>query len=78
MTKKENVIRFEARKEVEHMVKSKYMMSVDDIAKEVSCSKSLAYKIVKQLNKELSEQGYITFAGRIPRAYWETKMYGYR
>ena len=54
-----------------------YMMSAEDIAKELGCSKSHAYKIVKKLNKELAEQGYITMAGRIPRAFWAKKMYGY-
>ncbi len=54
-----------------------YMMSAEDIAKELSCTKSHAYKIVKELNKELAEQGYITMAGRIPMAFWAKKMYGY-
>ena len=27
--------------------------------------------------KELAAQGYITMAGRIPRAYWAKKMFGY-
>ena len=39
-----------------------YMMNAEDIAKELSCSKSHAYKIVKELNKELAGQGYITMA----------------
>ena len=53
------------------------MMSAGDVAKELNCSKSHAYKLVKKLNKELAEQGYITMAGRIPKAYWAKKMYGY-
>lgn len=59
------------------MTSNQYMMCVEDVAKELECSKSYAYKIVKTLNKELAEQGYITMAGRVPRAYWEKKMYGY-
>ena len=31
-----------------------YMMSADDIAKELNCSKSHAYKLVRAMNKELS------------------------
>ncbi len=54
-----------------------YMMSAEDIAKELNCSKSHAYKIVKALNKELAKEGYITMAGRIPRAFLAKKMYGY-
>ena len=52
-------------------------MCVEDVAKELDCSKSYAYKIVKMMNKELAAQGYITMAGRVPRAFWEKKMYGY-
>lgn len=55
-----------------------YMMDANEVSKEINCSKSHAYKIVRQLNQELLEQGYITVAGRIPRAYWEKKMYGYQ
>ena len=47
------------------------------IQEELDCSKSYAYKLVKAMNKELAEQGYITMAGRIPRAYWAKKMFGY-
>lgn len=43
-----------------------YMMSADDIAKELNCSKSHAYKLVRAMNKELSAQGYITMAGKVP------------
>ncbi|MBE5901349.1 MAG: DNA-binding protein [Lachnospiraceae bacterium] len=54
-----------------------YMMSAEEVAKELECSKSHAYKIVKRMNKELAAEGYITMAGRIPKAYWAKKMYGY-
>ena len=59
------------------MANYRYMMSAEDIAKELNCSKSHAYKIVKELNRELAGQGYITMAGRIRRAFWAKKMYGY-
>lgn len=59
------------------MANYRYMMSVEEVAKELECSKSHAYKIVKRMNKELAAEGYITMAGRIPKAYWAKKMYGY-
>ena len=59
------------------MVNYQYMMSADDVARELNCSKSHAYKLVKSMNEELASQGYITMAGRIPRGYWAKKMYGY-
>lgn len=60
------------------MANYKYMMSAGDVAKELGCSKSYAYKVVRELNGELSKLGYITIAGHVPRTFWETKMYGYR
>ena len=47
------------------MASYNYMMSADEVAQELNCSKSHAYKLVKAMNKELSAQGYITMAGRI-------------
>ena len=60
------------------MANYKYMMNAGDVAKELECSKSYAYKVVRELHVELSKLGYITIAGQIPRAFWEKKMYGYR
>lgn len=62
---------------MKRMANYRYMMSVEEVAKELECSKSHAYKIVKRMNKELAAEGYITMAGRIPKAYWAKKMYGY-
>lgn len=59
------------------MANYQYMISAGDIAKELNCSKSHAYKLVKSMNKELAAQGYITMAGRIPKAYLAKKMFGY-
>ena len=59
------------------MANYQYMMGVEEVAKDLNCSKSHAYKLVKNLNKELEEQGYITMAGRIPRAYLAKKVFGY-
>jgi hypothetical protein len=36
----------------------------------------MAYKIIRRLNNELTDQGFITIAGRISRAYFESKVYG--
>ena len=59
------------------MANYQYMMSAEDIAKELNYSKSHAYKLIKSMNKELDSQGYVRMPGRIPRAFWATKMFGY-
>ena len=39
------------------MASYNYMMSADEVAQELNCSKSHAYKLVKAMNKELSCTG---------------------
>ena len=41
------------------------ILRAKDVAEELKISESTAYKLIKQLNKELSAKGYITFAGRV-------------
>ena len=41
------------------MANFRYIMSAEDIAKELNCLKSHACKIVKELNRELAGQGNI-------------------
>ena len=53
-----------------------YMMYAEDISKELGISKGYAYTIIKELNRELKEAGFIVISGRVPRAFWETKFYG--
>lgn len=59
------------------MARQKYMMTAEDIAEELNCSKSYAYKVIRTLNSELDSRGFWVKAGSIPRAYWAEKMYGY-
>ena len=54
-------------------------MRVDDVAAELGVSKSYAYKIVRMLNTELKNMGYLTVAGRISKKYFLEKVcYGER
>lgn len=49
-------------------------MRVDDVAAELGVSKSYAYKIVRQLNAELKEMGFLTVPGRINKQYFMEKV----
>jgi len=49
-------------------------MRVDDVAEELSVSKSYAYKIVQKLNAELKTLGYMTVSGRINKKYFMEKV----
>ena len=58
---------------------SNTLMRVDDVAAELGVSKSYAYKIVRQLNAELKNMGYLTVAGKVSRKYFMEKVcYGER
>lgn len=47
-----------------------------DIQELLGVSKSKSYKIIRELNSELSQKGYIVVSGKIPRKFLEEKYYG--
>lgn len=53
------------------------MMDAEDLANELGISKGHAYKVIRRLNEELEKSGFIIVAGKVPRAFWEKKFYGY-
>jgi hypothetical protein len=57
-------------------MKSNYMIGVDEVSKELGVSRGHAYKIIRTLNDELANKGFIVVSGKVPKAYWETKFYG--
>lgn len=59
------------------MNKRNYMITAQEVADEMDVSLGYAYKILRQLNKELANEGYITVSGKVPRAFWEKKFFGY-
>lgn len=58
------------------MVKRTAMVYADEVAATLGVAKETAYKIIKGLNDDLREKGYVTVSGRLPRRYWEEKFYG--
>ena len=57
------------------MRESLYYTAIE-IADLLGISRGHAYKIVKQLNTELANKGYITIAGRIPKKFFAEHYYG--
>lgn len=51
-------------------------VTASEVAEELGVSKPFAYKLVKQMNEELDQQGFITIAGRVSRSYFQEKIYG--
>ncbi|WP_370758598.1 DNA-binding protein [Agathobaculum sp.] len=53
-------------------------MRVNEVAEELGVSVPYAYKLIRELNKELRKAGCITIAGRIDRKFFHEKFYGTR
>ena len=58
--------------EVRLMEKS--FMTVDEVAEELKVSKSYAYKVVRELNAEMQELGYLTVSGRVNTNFFRKKL----
>ena len=51
-------------------------VTAEELAQMLEISKPYAYKIIKQMNNELREKGFITISGKVSRRYLEEKFYG--
>lgn len=61
--------------QVQYTFSNKRFLVVEDVAGILGISKSKAYKVIKELNEELSKNGKIVIAGKISRKYFEEKVY---
>lgn len=57
-------------------MEEKKFIRVEEVAKELDVSMSYAYKIMRQLNRELESKGFLTVAGRVNRQYFNERLYG--
>ena len=55
---------------------TKQVLTAKDISEICGISERKSYGIIRQLNEELSKKGFLTFRGRVSRAYFYEKMYG--
>jgi transposase len=55
-------------------MESSTFLRVDDVAKELGVSTSYAYKLIRKLNGELNNMGYLTVPGRISKKFFMEKM----
>ncbi len=56
-------------------VETKRFLDAKDIADYMGVSRSMAYRIIHQLNEELNQKGYLTVSGKVSRVYFERKTY---
>ena len=52
-------------------MKDKAVSKKIEVAKMLGVSRAKGYKIVRELNEELTKKGYIVIAGKIPKKFFE-------
>ena len=52
------------------------MIRAEEVAEALGISRTSAYAVIKELNRELVEKGYMTVTGRISREYFELRYFG--
>lgn len=50
-------------------------INANEISKELQISRSSAYKIIRKLNHELEEKGYLVVNGKVPKRYFVLRYY---
>lgn len=55
----------------------KQYMTATEVAEVVGVSLGKAYQLIRDMNKELKEDGYLTVSGKVPIAYFRKKYYGF-
>lgn len=50
--------------------------TANEVMEMLGISRGHAYKIVKELNTELADKGFIVVAGRVPKKYFAEHFYG--
>ena len=51
-------------------------VGVKEVIQTLGVSRGKAYKIIQQLNDDLKAKGFIIFAGKCSRKYFNEKFYG--
>lgn len=51
-------------------------VTAGEVAEIMGISRSKAYQIVREMNKELKAMGYITVAGKCPVQFFKQKFFG--
>ena len=54
----------------------KAMYNARELAEVLGCSESKSYQFIKQMNAELTKQGFLTVRGKIPRTYADKRFFG--
>lgn len=50
-------------------------IKADEVSKTLDVSMTYAYRVIKQLNEELFNKGYLTVSGKTSRKYFYERIY---
>lgn len=56
-------------------VKEMQFYTIEDVMIILGVRQSKAYQIIRDLNKELKDQGKITIAGKVSKRYFDERIY---
>lgn len=56
---------------------NKIFITAPEMATLLGISVGHAYKMIREMNKELEKSGYLVIAGKIPKGYFEKRWFGY-
>ena len=60
------------------MTQEKLYVNAKDMAEMLGISVGHAYKLIRKMNEELKEEGFLVIAGKVHRRYFEKRWYGLR
>lgn len=55
----------------------KQYLTAKEISEAMGVSESKAYGIIREMNKELRTEGYLTVSGKVPVAFFKKKYFGF-
>ena len=55
----------------------KQYLTAKEISEAMGVSESKAYGIIRERNKELRTEGYLTVSGKVPVAFFKKKYFGF-
>ena len=55
----------------------KQYLTAKEISEAMGVSESKAYGIIRELNKELRTEGYLTVSGKVPVVFFKKKYFGF-
>lgn len=56
---------------------NKIFITAPEMAELLGISLGHAYKMIREMNKELEKSGYLVIAGKVPKGYFEKRWFGF-